>query len=181
MSVVGNSLVYTPDGVRKITEVKHGECVYSFDDYTLAERKCIEVIPRGVRSVFKVILEDGKSVLACGDQLMVKVNDPKQGINWAPRWFDWALLSDLKPGDTIITSKESPETIKQEPLMDEEMAQYIGYRDAGVAEYAVNPFYDETLTELLDIRSIEPAGEAEVYEVAVDLDESFVANGFVLL
>ncbi|MFC1919288.1 hypothetical protein ACFLWX_00645 [Chloroflexota bacterium] len=141
----------------------------------------MEVISRGVKPVFRVTLEDGRSVLAAEDQLLVKVNDPKQGISWAPRWFDWAPLSDLKVGDTIITSRESPETIEQEPLIDEEMAQYIGYKDTGVAEYAINPFYDETLTELLDIQSIEPAGEAEVYEVAVELDESFVANGFVFL
>jgi intein/homing endonuclease len=181
MSVAGDSLVYTPEGPRKLSEMKPGDCVYSFDDYTLAERKCVEVTGRGPKPVFRVTLEDGRSVLVAEDQLLVKVIDPKKKIDWAPRWFDWAPLSDLKAGDTIIASRESPESIVQEPLIDEEMARYIGYRDIGVAEYAINPFYDETLAELLDIKSIEPAGEVEVYELTVEMDESFVANGFVLL
>jgi len=182
----GEASVYTPAGARRLADLKPGEYIYSFDDYTLAERKCLEVACRGRKPVSRVTLEDGRSILSTSDQLMVKVSDPKTNLKWAMRWFSWEPLSEFKVGHTVIAAKASPEGIVQKPLIedlieDEEFARFIGFRDSSLAEYAVNPFYDETYTELLNIQALEAEGEAEVYEVSVDLDESFVANGFVLL
>jgi len=155
--------------------------VYSFDDYTLAERKIVSIAATGQKPVMRVCLEDGREILATSDHMMVKVLDPKVKMQWAMRWFTWQPLSEFNPGDTVIASKASPETIVQQPLVDEELARFMGYRDASLAEYAINPFYDETYTQLLAIRSITPAGEAPVYEIEVENNESFVANGFMLL
>jgi len=167
-------------------DLKPGEYIYSFDDYTLAERKCLEVAWRGRKAVSRVTLEDGRSILSTSDQLMVKVSDPRTNLKWAMRWFSWEPLSEFKVGHMVIAAKASPEGIVQKPLIedlteDEEFARFTGFRDSSLAEYAVNPFYDETYTELLNIQALDAEGEAEVYEVSVECDESFVANGFVLL
>lgn len=177
----GDSLVYTPQGAVKAAELAPGSLLYSFDDYTLAERTCLEVAPRGKRPVFALTLEDGRSILATDDQQLVKVVDPRTNIKWAMRWFQWQPLSEFCAGDMVICSRASPETLSQEPLLDDETAQFIGFRDASLAEYAINPFFDETLIELLNIVSAQPGGETEVYEVVVEGNESFVANGFVML
>jgi len=180
--VGGDSVLYTPTGPRRVAEIKPGEALYSFDDYTLAERECVEVSNCGMKPVFRVTLEDGRSILLTSDQMMVKVVDPRSNMKWAMRWFVWEPLSEFRQGHMVIAAKAGPEKIVQKPLIeDEEFARYIGFRDSSLAEYAVNPFFDETYTELLNIISIREAGETEVYEVAVQFDESFVANGFVLL
>lgn len=179
--IAGDSLVYTPDGARKLTELNVGDYVYSFDDYTLAERKCIGVMDRGMKPVLEVTLEDGRSILATDDQLLVRVPDPRVKTKWWPAFYLWEPLREFKAGHSIIAAKESPETIVQTPLIDDEVAQFLGYRNRAVAEYAINPFFDETYIALLDIKSIQPAGEVEVYELAIELEASFVANGFVLL
>lgn len=180
--VGGDSLIYTPSGPKRVDKLAKGDLVYSFDDYTLAERECIGVNCHGQRPVVRVTLEDGRSLLSTTDQMMVKVCDPRSDLKWAMRWFVWERLSEFQAGHMVVAAKASPETIVQKPLIEEEeFARFIGYRDASLAEYAVNPFYDETYTELLNVRAMEPGGEALVYEVAVQFDESFVANGFVLL
>ncbi|MDO8473838.1 MAG: hypothetical protein Q7T05_08520, partial [Dehalococcoidia bacterium] len=97
-------------------------------------------------------------------------------------WFVWEPLTEFKAGDMVIAAKASPQPEPQQaPAEDQEFARYIGFRDSSLADYAVNPFFDSTYTELLTLRSIEEAGEAEVCEVSVEHDESFVAEGFVLL
>ncbi|MBI2958211.1 MAG: hypothetical protein HYY32_05140 [Chloroflexi bacterium] len=180
--VSGDSIIYTPAGPRTLAGLKPREPLYSFDDYTLAERACLGVSLCGVRPVLRVTIEDGRSVLATRDQMLVKVVDPRSNLKWAMRWFVWEPLAEFRPGDTLIAAKVSPEKIVQRPLVEEEeFARYIGFRDSSLAEYAVNPFFDETYVELLTITSIEAAGEAEVYEVSVQFDESFVVNGLVVL
>lgn len=182
MGVSGESLVYTPSGTKKLASLKQGEPVYSFDDYTLAERACLGVSAPCLKTVSRITLEDGRSLLATDDQMMVKVVDPKRNLKWAMRWFVWEPLSEFKPGDMVIAAKtcfqEEPPKAGDE---DEEFARHIGYRDSSLADYAVNPFFDPTYTELLNIRSIEKAGDVEVCDIMVEHDESFVAEGFVLL
>src|SRR3989304_5563168 len=172
----GGGVGYTPARGRRGGEFEPGEYIYSFDDYTLAERKCLEVAWRGRKAVSRVTLEDGRSILSTSDQLMVKVSDPRTNLKWAMRWFSWEPLSEFKVGHMVIAAKASPEGIVQKPLIedlteDEEFARFTGFRDSSLAEYAVNPFYDETYTELLNIQALDAEGEAEVYEVSVECDE----------
>ena len=184
MGVSGEALVYTPSGTKKLASLKQGEPVYSFDDYTLAERMCLGVSAPCRKEAYRVTLEDGRSILATDDQMMVKVVDPKRNLKWAMRWFVWEPLSEFKAGDMVIAAKasfqEEPPKARDEEE-DKEFADKIGYRASSRADYAVTPFFDPTYTELLNIRSIEKAGDVEVCDIMVEHDESFVAEGFVLL
>ncbi|MEI8364186.1 MAG: LAGLIDADG family homing endonuclease [archaeon] len=99
-----DSLIFTKDGLKKITEVKTGEIVYAFDQKThkLVLKKCSGVFDNGTKPVYEIETFH-HNIKATTNHPFLIVNRNGRGKE---NELIWKTLEDLKKGDQVITLKK---------------------------------------------------------------------------
>jgi len=99
-----DSLIFTKEGLKKITDVKEGEMVYAFDHKTQKPvlKKCSGVFDNGIKPVYEIETFH-HNIKATGNHpfLIVKRNGRGKESE-----LIWKTLEELKKGDQIVTLKK---------------------------------------------------------------------------
>ncbi|MFH1246749.1 MAG: thiamine pyrophosphate-dependent enzyme, partial [Candidatus Micrarchaeota archaeon] len=156
-----DSLIYTKEGLKKITEVKLGDSVYAFNQQNrkLVLKKCSGVFDNGVKKVYELATLH-HSIKATSNHPFLTIS--KQGK------FVWKELSELKIGEEVVTLKELKEGssesftsekvvsikfVKEEPTLDLRVegehnfiADGIVVHNTGVQRSSATPLFAHTTT-----------------------------------
>lgn len=99
-----DSLIYTENGLKKITEIDVGEKVYAFDQKTnkLILKRCSGIFDNGVKKVYEIETLH-HNIKATGNHPFLVVNKVPKG---KPNRLIWKTLEELKKGDQVITLKK---------------------------------------------------------------------------
>jgi len=102
-----DSLVMTAAGLKKITEVKKGEKVCTFDqkDYKLVLKKCTGVFDNGIKQVYNLKTFHHDIKATTNHPFLVLQRGGRGGKNK----FIWKVLGKIKPGDEVVVSKKIDE------------------------------------------------------------------------
>lgn len=98
-----DSLVYTKEGLKKITEIRTGEMVYAFDQkmHKLVLKKCSGVFNNGIKKVYEIeTLHHNIKATANHPFLVIKKNGRGKENE-----FVWKTLEMLKKGEQVVTLK----------------------------------------------------------------------------
>jgi len=98
-----DSLIYTKEGLKKITEIKVGEMVYAFDQKTqkLVLKKCSGVFNNGIKKVYEIETLH-HNIKATGNHPFLVVKKNGRGKE---NELVWKTIEELKKGEQIITLK----------------------------------------------------------------------------
>jgi replicative DNA helicase len=122
----------------------------------------------GVRNVYEVKLESGRSITATADHRLYSVHG-------------WRPLDHLKPGDRLGVAdplRLSREENKRRALFREYVSKAIPAEGRIIFDRA-QPLIDEIELQWNRIVSISPRGEQEVFDLTVPETSSWLADGIV--
>jgi pyruvate/2-oxoacid:ferredoxin oxidoreductase beta subunit/intein/homing endonuclease len=99
-----DSLIYTENGLKKVSEIIVGEKVYAFDQKThkLVLKNCSGVFNNGVKKVYEIETFH-HNIKATGNHPFLIVDKKPRG---KPNTLFWKTLTELKKGDQVITLKK---------------------------------------------------------------------------
>ncbi|MFH0713554.1 MAG: hypothetical protein V1722_03310 [Candidatus Micrarchaeota archaeon] len=159
-----DSLIYTENGLKKITEVKVGEKVYAFNQQNgeLVLKKCTGVFDNGVKPVYELLTGHHSIKATANHPFLVVQRNGKSGHNE----LVWKELALLKPEEEIMTLKNikdkepfvpakiiSIKLIKDEPTLDLRVegehnfvADGIVVHNTGVQRSSSTPKFASTTT-----------------------------------
>ncbi len=102
-----SSLIFTEEGLKKITDIKVGDKIYAFDQKThnLVLKECSGVFDNGIQDVYRVETLHHSIEATINHPFLVKERNSRGKENC----FVWKTLGELKVGDEIIAIKKLPE------------------------------------------------------------------------
>lgn len=129
-----DSLVQTPDGLKKITEFKSGDKVFSYKDGQVVISDVVDVHQNGLKQVYKI--KTTSSSLRCTDNhKFLTVKQPEESKKgWTIRKhrnLDWVELKDLKKGDIVVNFNISE--------------QYTFHRITSIVKEGIEETFDLTI------------------------------------
>ncbi|HEX8457587.1 MAG TPA: DNA polymerase [Pyrinomonadaceae bacterium] len=102
--LAGDTLVSTPAGFKRMSEVREGDAVKTSYGFKRVERAWMT----GVRQLFKIQLKDGRSIRATADHRFL-----------TGRANEWKRLDELRTGDTLfvaLNAAEFEQTVETPPI-----------------------------------------------------------------
>lgn len=140
-----DALVLTPGGFKEMGEIRLGDIVYSM---TGKATRVVGVFPQGVKDVYRITFESGRSTEACGDHLW-HVKRPNSDKKWRVLTTDQIRNNPSKYPFAIPKTKPV-EFVKQDlPVDPLKMGKFLGchfqgtrlrgkFRELGL-DYRISP------------------------------------------
>ncbi|NCN64612.1 MAG: hypothetical protein COV98_00500 [Candidatus Altarchaeum sp. CG12_big_fil_rev_8_21_14_0_65_33_22] len=154
--LTADALIITEKGLRKITEIKKGDKIYSFDQNThkMLLKECLGVYDNGEKQVFSVETLH-HTLKATGNHPFLVVQHNGKGKEST---LIWKNVEHLKAGNDVVVLKKFNE------------GKSFEFSKIDSNEY----FGDEK------IREIKYLGVEPTYDLQVDESHNFIANGYVV-
>ncbi|MFH1630787.1 MAG: thiamine pyrophosphate-dependent enzyme [Candidatus Aenigmatarchaeota archaeon] len=131
-----SSLIMTENGLKKITEINHGDYVYAFDmkKYAPVLKKCTGVFDNGKKEIFEIMTLN-HNIKATANHPFLVVQRNGRGIKDE---LIWKTLSQLKAGDEIVVLKK---------LEDGKSYKFPKIKISKKGDYKVNKINDVIIPE----------------------------------
>lgn len=102
-----NSMIYTEEGLRKITDIKVGDMVYAFNQKTheLVLKECSGVFDNGIKDVYRLETLHHSIEATDNHPFLVRKRNGRGKNNS----FIWKTLGEIEIGDEVVTAKNLPE------------------------------------------------------------------------
>lgn len=164
----GSTLVHTEEGLKKITEIKVGENVYAFDqkNHKPVLKKCTGVFDNGEKPIFEVETLH-HNIKATGNHPFLTVQRNGRGEEAG---LKWRMLEQLKEGDEVIVLKK----------MEGQQSRMLNIEKYPSQYKHQNFLVGNDWFEVEKIRRIKPAGVEQTWDLRVDGEHNFIADGIVV-
>src|SRR3989344_3419252 len=133
-----DSLVFTnPKGPVKISEIKEGDHVFSFDENenVIKRAKVLGVMAKGQNEVYEITIDNKKIKATANHPFLVLTNNKKEGKIRGRFKREWKSLKDLKKGDLVTIIKKLPYEGKIHELYQPVMKHIVKGRNQFGNEY----------------------------------------------
>lgn len=106
--LVGDSLISTPEGYKRIDAMEKGDVVYTLDLNSLkfVKSKIMNWKKTGVRTVYRLLTDDFREVRATDNHPFLKI---QKRDGFSVYETEWCRLDQLKEGDLIAVQSELPD------------------------------------------------------------------------
>lgn len=164
--LVGDTMVYGPQGAKRIDELSSGDPIYSFVD----GRRTVETVTRAwfsKRQMVYAVRTRNRTVEASDNHPFMRLVAVDSGSgSAASTWgVEWARTDELRRGDLLVSPK-SLETVGQAELVP---------NDPGIARWIDSG--DFTVSKVL---SVDEISVQDTYDIEVAGAHNFIANGIVV-
>ncbi len=171
-----SSLILTESGMKRIVDVAVGERVYAFDFKTheITLKRCTGVFSNGVREIYELRTSHHK-INATPNHPFLVLRDERV------RSLEWKVLADVKPGDKVVVLKDILRAGRG--LLCFVWRSFESSEDdvdvcSGGGCEGKNSISEHFETE--EVVEVRPAGIAPVYDLHVEGEHNFIADGFVV-
>lgn len=179
--LTGDTLVLLEGGhVKRLSEVEVGDTILT----PLGKDIVLAFMPQGEAQVYKVEMEDGRSIEATQEhKFMVR---SKKGTTWAkPSEYEWKELKDLKPKDELVlyrmTKREVANLLWQDSFLQQKYGDHDNpYIPQFVARGCRNPFYGKKHTEETKRRLSEVSTGKPTWNKGLTVDDQRVKQAIEL-
>lgn len=136
-----DTLVYTTNGPKKMSELSENDYVYTFKNGEYKEKKIIKAWSNGIKEIIKIKTKGGKSIFCTKNHPFLSSSG------------EYIEAGNLKIGSELAICGNS-----------------------------LDSYWDEKLQQCSEdyVSSIEEAGEEEVWDIEVEDNHNFIANGFIV-
>jgi len=121
--LVGDTVVYTPNGPIPIKEFKVEEPVYSYGKRGIVRDKCLDFISQGVQRVYELTTADGRQIICTANHRFLT-----RGGEFNKKTFRWVPLNELNKGQRILAIHRIPQKSIQaiDDLITIDVANFLG-------------------------------------------------------
>jgi Mrp family chromosome partitioning ATPase len=186
--VSADTLIYANNRLKKISELKPGDDVYSVDanlvqrgkgnvlKARLERKRVLDVVPQGESEVFELRTKSHAMRATFNHPVLVlskTKNEDSRSWHYSLRW---RKLVDLRPSDMIAIVETLPEIkANSHKLSQRSNEHHAGLiRGDGGLEFSTDHVGFEKVTK------ITPLGRQQVYDLKVEDNQNFIADGVVV-
>ena len=186
--VSADTVIYANNKLKKISELKPGDHIYSVNanllrrgkgnilSARLERRRVLEVVPQGESEVFEVRTKLRAMKATFNHPVLVLSKTKNEDSKSWQYSLGWCKLVDLRPSDMIAVVKTLPEnnanSLKSSQRSGEHHARLIrGYHGLEISTDNVG---FEKVTKITHL------GRQQVYDLKVEDNQNFIADGIVV-